>query len=436
MKIGPANLPSLWAILPRALKTLGQRLSAQALAQDPSPADSGRPAPGGYVLDGPVAVIPVVGPLSKRGDWECSSMRDLAVDLAHAADNPAVRAILLDVDSPGGTVDGIEELALAATAAAARKPLYAWADGCMCSAAYWLSCAAREIAAGATAEVGSIGVVLVHWEISKAAEMAGFTFNVISAGRYKAVGNMVEPLSEEGRAVLQADVDGIYALFLEAVASGRKMDMDMDKALAMADGRVFLGREALAAGLIDRVESREAFVNHIKEAVHMDLSTLKKQEPAALAEFRAEVEAEAAAKFAGDRDKAVAGERERCIGVMSALLGPEASQGLAGLINANVNADQASALAASLGILAPAAGAGKPDKSGEMLSALQAAHGSGVKPLASEAGAGADQDFDALVAARMQETKCSKGAAFTWAAKAHPAAHKSWLAKRQGQKEG
>ncbi|MFR1533159.1 MAG: signal peptide peptidase SppA [Bilophila wadsworthia] len=287
-----AALPQLWAIRPEALTAFVEELRlqpAEARNREGRPAAAGKP----YSMDGPVAVIPVEGVLTKRGlsFWGyqlAPGMRDVAAALRSACADRGVKAILLDVDSPGGTVDGIEELAEVVAEAGSAKPLYAFADGLMASAAYWLSCNAREIAAPATAEVGSIGVVMMHREYSKALEGAGITCNIIAAGHYKAAGNMVEPLSEEMRAYLQSGIDDTYELFLQAVERGR--NVSREKALAMADGKMFTGTEALKTGLVDRVCSREAFITHIKEGLDMTLAELREQHPEAVAALRAELE--------------------------------------------------------------------------------------------------------------------------------------------------
>lgn len=427
--------PSLWAIRSQELESLcarfaqlGARPSAESSAQGLS---QGEAAELPYELDSALAIIPVVGPMSKRGDL-CRgliSMQSVGIAVRQAAADHRVRAILLDIDSPGGTVDGIEELATSVRAAAEQKPLYAFANGLMASAAYWLGACAREIAAPATAEVGSIGVLMAHWEISKLADAMGYKFNVISAGKYKAMGNSVEPLSDEARAYLQTGIDGLYDLFLNAVALGR--GVDKDTAQAMADGKVFLAGEALGIGLIDRLESRESFINHIHEEVRMDLTTLKKEAPGALSEHRAEVEAEMKAEAAKSQQDAVASEQQRCIGLCSAILGEETGNKLASVIQAGFSPEQAKTLTALLGG-APGAtqqpAAGTPTQT-KMLEALQSAHGQGTAPggaVGPTSGAGGES-FDALVSARMTSANCTRAAATIHVARTNPEAHAAYL---------
>lgn len=395
-------------------------------------------------MDGPVAIVPVTGTLSKNGlrMWGMdllTSMRGIGAALRQAEADPAVRAILLDVDSPGGTMDGIEELAGAVSAAGTGKPLYAYADGLMASAAYWLSCGAREIAAPATAEVGSIGVVMMHRELSKAMDAFGIKYTVIAAGHYKAAGNSVEPLSDEMRAYLQSGIDDTYELFLRAVEQGR--GVSREKALAMADGKIFIAGEALKAGLIDRVCSRAAFISHIKESTVMNLAELKAQHPEAVRELRTELETEVAAVNAQARDNALAegakAEQERIMALAGAVLGEEAASRLKAVAASGVSPEVLASLQGVLG-RTPAADT-KRNSQKEALDALKAA--AAAKPLSPLAALGEEEnkaapDFDALVAAHLKAEGGTRGAAITAMAAAHPKEHQAWIDARNAQQKG
>lgn len=420
------HFPALWAILPSELEALCAT-QAQLLADQAQPeaATPGQQIPGQddlpYELSGMVAIIPVVGPMSKRGDWRMASMRSIGRSVRHAATNPRVRAILLDVDSPGGTVDGTEELAEEIRAAAGAKPLYAYANGLMASAAYWLASAARTIAAPATAQIGSIGVLMVHWEVSRLAENMGVSFNVITAGKYKAMGNSVEPLTDEARAYLQSGIDALYELFLDAVATGRKVDRK--NALGMADGKVFLAAEALGIGLIDRLESRESFLTHINEEVRMDLTTLKKDAPGALSEHRAEVEAEMKAKAEQERAAAVAAEQARVVGLCAVILGQEHADKVSAVLASGITPDQLASVTKVMGAQAPVQQGGKVEE--KLLTAIQGAHAPGLAPMGGkDVGA---QSFEALVEAHMATASCSRAAATVHVATKNPEAHRAYL---------
>lgn len=393
------------------------------------------------IFDG-IATIPVCGPLTKNGLSFCGiqlsvGMRQISLALRTAAADPAVRAILLDVDSPGGTVDGLEELGETVANVNTVKPVYAYADGLMASAGYWLACGAREIAAPATAHVGSIGVILMQRDVSKALDDMGVKYNIITAGHYKAAGNPVEPLNNEMRAYLQSGIDALYELFLQTVATGR--GCSREQALSMADGKIFLADEARRVGLIDRVCSKESFINHIKEQFTMTLAELKAQHAEALQEYRAEVVAELAVEHDARRVEAekAAGhtarseERDRLLALAGSLLGTEAVAQITELAASGVSPDQVTALRKLFGQTVTAQA--HVDEAQARLFAMQAAHvpATATAPLPATAMPTDKPDFTALVTAHMNEAKTTRGEAIKAVAVANPEAHQLWVDAQQ-----
>ena len=208
------------------------------------------------IIDG-TAILPVYGVIDKRMNLFMkfsggTSTQLLARDFKKALADPQVETILLDVESPGGSVDGTKELADLILAAREQKPVVAYANGLMASAAYWIGSAGLAIVAPETAEVGSIGVALMHYDYSAADAKEGVKRTVITGGKYKRIASDEKPLSKEGQDYLQAMVDDYYALFLEGVGRQRGMEPAAvhDQ---MADGRIFIGKKALKAGLIDQI---------------------------------------------------------------------------------------------------------------------------------------------------------------------------------------
>lgn len=132
--------------------------------------------------------------------------------------------------------------------------MVAFASGYMASAAYWIGSAADAVIADKTAMVGSIGVVTVHADLSEADKRSGIKRTVLTAGKYKAIGNNAEPLSKEAGAVIQSELDYIYSVFIDSVARNRSVAVS-SVLKNMADGRIFIGRQALDAGLVDQVGS-------------------------------------------------------------------------------------------------------------------------------------------------------------------------------------
>ncbi len=223
------------------------------------------------IRDG-VAVIPVSGVLAKRANLMTqvsgmSSSELIGRDLRQAVDDPAVEAIVLAVDSPGGTVDGTQALAGIVAAASAQKPVLTWADGCMCSAAYWIGAQAGAgslYIAADTVQVGSIGVVATHTDISGQQAAEGVKTTEITAGKYKRIASQYGPLSEDGRANMQAQVDYLYSVFVADVAKARGVSEDTVIS-DMADGRVFIGQQAIAAGLVDGVSTLDGVIALAKQ---------------------------------------------------------------------------------------------------------------------------------------------------------------------------
>jgi signal peptide peptidase SppA len=161
-----------------------------------------------------------------------------------------VSGIVLDVSSPGGTVDGVPEMAARIRAARGTKPIVAVSDSQCCSAAYWLASQADELLVAPSSMTGSIGVFAVHTELSKFDAEEGITNTIIRAGKYKAEANDMEPLTDEARAHIQSDVDYFYSMFINDVAFGRGFSAQavLD---GFGEGRALVADEAVAAGLAD-----------------------------------------------------------------------------------------------------------------------------------------------------------------------------------------
>src|SRR5574337_999499 len=254
-----------WAIQPDKLLEIqaiyaaharGERADLPAIA-----ARLGRPLDNsqnnrGYQLTGDEAVTPLSGVLAKKMNLFAdisggSSTEMIGAAVRAAAADPKARAIVLAVDSPGGTVDGTQALAAAVRAAAGAKPTVAWVDGQAASAAYWVAAAADAVYAGAATDVlGSIGVVATHKDISAAEAKMGVKTTEIVAGKYKRAASQYAPLSADGAASIQAKVDELYAIFVADVA--RYRGVSTEQVLAdMADGRTFMAAEAIDRGLAD-----------------------------------------------------------------------------------------------------------------------------------------------------------------------------------------
>ena len=245
----------VWAIHPAALQRMIADLELLGEAEVSVRPEAAQPSP--RSITGGVAVIPVYGSISHRASlWSMffggTSTQRLSNELSGALADPAVSRIVLDVDSPGGTVDGVMEVVNEIFEARDRKPITAVANAQAASSAYWIASQASELVVTPSGEVGSIGVFALHADFSKALEMAGIKTTFIKAGKYKTEGNSYEPLSEEAREYFQSRVDSYHSDFVKAVARGRGVTADKVRH-DFGQGRMVGADEAVSKGMADKV---------------------------------------------------------------------------------------------------------------------------------------------------------------------------------------
>ncbi len=256
-------LQSPWAILPDRLVELtniySTHLRGEKIDIDGIEARIGEPLARqeqGYdVVDG-VAIIPIDGIIAKKMNLFTrisggASTQLIERDFLQAMDDPEVHSIILHIDTPGGSVDGTSELATKIFEARGEKPIYTLADGLMASAGVWIGSAADKVFVTAdTTQVGSIGVVTSHIDYSEAYRKRGITITEIYAGKYKRIASDVKPLDKAGAAYLQGRVDYLYSIFVDTIAKHRDTPSE-DVLDRMADGKLFIGQQAIDVGLAD-----------------------------------------------------------------------------------------------------------------------------------------------------------------------------------------
>ena len=208
------------------------------------------------MVDG-IAVIEISGVLVHRGAWigqssGQTSYEGIAAQLAAAASDLAVRGVALEIDSFGGEVAGVFDLADSIRAVRASKPVWAFVVEHAFSAGYALASQADRIILPRTGAVGSIGVVVMHADLSGQLSDAGVMVTLIHSGAHKVDGNPYTPLPDPVRARIQGEIDSIRTLFAETVAAGRGRRMTAEAALA-TEAECYRGAEAVAAGLADEV---------------------------------------------------------------------------------------------------------------------------------------------------------------------------------------
>jgi len=171
--------------------------------------------------------------------------------LGEIASDDDIKAVIVRINSPGGTMAGSEALFLGLREITAKKPVVAVMDATAASGGYMVALAAERVFARNSTITGSIGVILQTADVTKMLTDLGVTTEAIKSAPLKGTPSPFEPLNEAGRAASQAVVDDMYALFVELFAKRRSLKLS--EAQAMADGRVFTGRQALASGLIDEI---------------------------------------------------------------------------------------------------------------------------------------------------------------------------------------
>lgn len=221
---------------------------------------------------GAIAVLPLIGVIGHHlGNlMESSGSVDvgrLSRQFGALVANPSISAIVLDVDSPGGTIYGVAEFADQIYAARGQKPIVASITGQAASAAYWITSATDEIVMSQSSYVGSIGVIAAHHDLSKALEHDGIAVSLVSAGKYKTEMSPFSPLSDEARAALQEEVNAAYNLFVRAVAKGRGVSVANVRG-GYGEGRVVNAIAAKTLGMVDRIGTLDETIRRYDVGSH------------------------------------------------------------------------------------------------------------------------------------------------------------------------
>lgn len=229
---------------------------------------------------GSIAVLPLYGTVLQRaGSFSemcggATSVQRFTESFRDAMADETVGQILIEIDSPGGSVYGVSELAAEIVSARDQKPVVAIANSLAASAAYWIGCSASEFYVTPGGEVGSIGVWQAHEDWSKAMEEAGVNVTLISAGKYKVEGNPYQPLDEDAQAFMQSRVNDYYGAFTKAVAKGRNVPIDSVRN-GMGQGRVLGADAALSEKMVDGIMTFDDVVKKMQRSAKSGRSALK-----------------------------------------------------------------------------------------------------------------------------------------------------------------
>lgn len=223
-----------------------------------------------YKVSNGVAIITVTGSLVNRGAWigaqsGLTSYEGIGHQLKTARDDDGIKAVLLDLHSPGGEATGAFETASMVRDVAARKRTVAVVNGMAASAGYALASGANEIVTTETGISGSIGVVMLHADYSRHLASEGIDPTLIFAGAHKVDANAFEPLPADVRDCLQAEVTAFYDLFLNTVAKGRGNRLSADAA-RKTEARTYIGQAAVEAGVADRLGTFDSVLAELTRA--------------------------------------------------------------------------------------------------------------------------------------------------------------------------
>jgi signal peptide peptidase SppA len=277
-KINPLWGREPWAITETAMQTILSVAARENESPEAVASKLGRELQNTYNAterDG-VAILPVTGPLFRYANIFTSisgatSYELIAKDFRIALDNPQIKAIILDIDSPGGEVNGVSELSSMIHEARGKKPIIAYASGDAASGAYWIASAADEIVVSETSALGSIGVVGMY----RADDENNKTIEIVSS---QSPHKRLDVSSDEGRIRLQARIDSMADVFINAIARHRNIDPQT----ILSDyggGDVMIGQNAILAGLADRIGSLDHLLQELSQAKAPQIEGLLASQP-------------------------------------------------------------------------------------------------------------------------------------------------------------
>jgi signal peptide peptidase SppA len=223
--------------------------------------------PKSYRVEDNIAFIDIKGPLLKRVPWVLSllfgiqSMESIGNAFNAALSDKKIDGIFLYVDSPGSEVSGVQTLSDIIFKGREKKPILSYIDGSGTSGAFWIASSANQIIlADETSRVGSVGIIGTHMELSEAAKKAGVGIHVFSAGKFKAVGNRFEKLSEKDIEYINNQFSYLHQIFISGVEKnlGRKLSQEAREA------RIYIGKQAIEAGLTNAIMNKDKALNRLK----------------------------------------------------------------------------------------------------------------------------------------------------------------------------
>lgn len=219
----------------------------------------------GIELHGDVVTYIAPSSLDKDGNPvnDETASENVVYQINEAEADDSIKAIVIEVDSYGGSAVAAEEMANALKRA--TKPTVALVRNGATSAAYWASTGANVIFASALSDIGSIGVTMSYLDNTKKNNSEGLTYNSLSTGKFKDYGNPDKPLTEEEKVLVMRDLNIAHDVFVKAVASNR--NLDINKVRSLSDGSSMPGEMALENGLIDRIGGMKEVKEYLQDKI-------------------------------------------------------------------------------------------------------------------------------------------------------------------------
>ena len=253
---------TVWAIMPEKMEVIMNMLipRLEGIAKVDYEAAARRQT---STISNKVVVLPMVGTMTQRADMfsEMSgalSTESMIKQLNQLENDPSVKSVIIDVDSPGGSVYGLEELTQKIRSMNTRT--VSISNSMMASAAYYTASATDKVYAAPGSQVGSIGTIAVHVDQSQAIEEAGLKYTFITAGKYKALGNGTQPLTDDAMSYYQDQVNQYYDMFIAAVAKNRNVPRSTVKS-DYGQGKVLSAKDALKVGMVDGIRTLEDIIS-------------------------------------------------------------------------------------------------------------------------------------------------------------------------------
>lgn len=220
-----------------------------------------------------IAIVYAVGEIDGSNKNDGIDSEDISEDLLDIADNDKIKAVVLRINSPGGSAYGSEQIWKAISVVKSKKPIVVSMGDYAASGGYYIACNTDRIFAQPTTLTGSIGIFGIFPNIGGLTDKLGIKFDNVKTNKYSDFGATYRPMNTEERAILQRYINNGYELFTKRCAEGRNMNIDSLKAIA--EGRIYSGTDAMRLGLVDEMGGLEEAIAFAAKKANISDYTIK-----------------------------------------------------------------------------------------------------------------------------------------------------------------